>query len=141
MRDAQLTFKDGTLATAQATTYTDIIDLGQQGFPISDMYFYAQVTAAVTSGGSATVQFLLQKDTTAAFGSATTIYDSGALAVATLVDDYVIKEAVMHSLAYAEAAGSDTFLRVGLVVATADLTAGDVLLCIKSSASPVKTKT
>jgi hypothetical protein len=141
MRDAQLTFYDAAITLAAGTNYTDIIDLGQQAFPIGNMVLYAQMIEAATSGGSATVQFVLQKDTTAAFPSATTVYDSGAIAVATLVDDYVIKEAVMQSLAYAEAAGSDTFLRFGIIVADADLTAGSVLLCIKSDTSPVKTKT
>lgn len=141
MRDAQLTFYDTAITTTAGTNYTNIVDLGQQAFPIGNMVFYAQITDAVTSAGAATVQFVLEKDTTDAFGSPTTVYDSGALAKATLVDDYVIKEAVMQSLSYAEAAGSDTFLRVKIIVAVADLTAGSVLLCIKSDTSPVKTRT
>lgn len=140
MLDKQLLFKDGAITLAQGANATDIVVPGQQAFPIGNMVFYAQMKAPATSGGSATVQFVLQKDTTEAFGSPTTVWDSGAIAVATLVDDYVIKEAVMQSLDYAEAAGSDTFLRVLITVATADLTAGDVLLCIKSDTSPVKTR-
>lgn len=143
MYDKQLLFTDTAIGTTAGTTYTDVIDIGQQAFPIDGMRLYAQITAAVTSAGAATVQFVLEKDTTAAFASATTVpnTDTGAVAKATLVDDYVIWDIDISSLAYAEAAGSDTFLRVKKVIATADLTAGDVKIWIGSAGAPIKNKT
>ena len=141
MYDKQLLFIDGAIGTTAATTYTDVIDIGQQGFPIDGMRLYAQITAAVTSAGSATVLFALEKDTTAAFSSATEIETTAAIAKATLVDDYVIWDIDISSLDYAEAAGSDTFLRVKKTIGTADLTAGDVKIFIGSAGQPIKNRT
>lgn len=143
MYDRTYLFTDTAIGTSQGTTYTDIVPLGQQAFPIDGMRIYAQITAAATSAGAATVQFVLEKDTTAAFGSATTVpnTDTGAVGKATLVDDYVIWDIDISSLDYAEAAGSDTFLRVKKVIADADLTAGDVKIWIGSAGQPIKNRT
>jgi hypothetical protein len=140
IRDAYRTFMDGAIGTSQGTTYTDAFNVGEQGFPIDKMHIYGQIIDAATSGGSATVQFVIEKDTTSAFGSATEVWDSGAIAVATLVDDYVIKNAVIDSLDWQEAVGSDTWLRIKIVIATADLTAGDAFFGIVSGTPPINTR-
>lgn len=124
--DRSMQFYDAAVTLAQGTYYTDTIPLNELGVNINESYIHAQVTAAFTSGGAATVQFVLEKDTTSAFGSPTTVKDSGALAMATLVDNYDIFYEHLSDLAYAEAFGSTTFLRIKMVVATADLTAGSI---------------
>lgn len=136
MHDVRTTFIDGAIGTSQGTTYTDTFNLGELGLDLYQTTFYAQITAAATSGGSATVQFVLEKDTTSAFGSVTEVWDSGAIAVATLVDNYPIKEITANDFDLHEAAGSDTWLRVKIVIATADLTAGNVFIALNSGKMP-----
>jgi hypothetical protein len=132
---------DGAIGTSQGTTYTDTFNVGEKGFPTDQMHLYIQITAAVTSAGAATVQFVVEKDTTSAFASATTVWDSTALAKATLVDDYVVYDAVIDALDWSEASGSDTWLRIKKVIATADLTAGSAFAGIISDSPPRNTKT
>lgn len=128
--DKYYTFKDGALTLAQGTTYTDVIKVGKQGLAYGLSKLRAQITTAVTSAGAATVQFVLQRDDNESFSSATDVLDTGALAKATLVDNYDIWERFMEELSWEEAVGSDTYLRVKIVVATADLTAGAVEIWI-----------
>lgn len=139
IRDAYRTFMDGAIGTAQGTTYTDAFNVGEQGFPIDKMHLYGQITTLVASGGAATVQFVVEKDTTSAFASPTTVWDSGALALGTMLDDYVIKNAVIDSVPWQEASG-DTWLRIKKVIATADLTAGDAFFGIVSGTPPINTR-
>jgi hypothetical protein len=124
--DAYNTFKDGTLDFPVATTYSDVINMSKTGDAFKQSKLYAQVTEAVTSAGSSTTQFILQKDDNEAFASPTTVLDSGALAKATLVDDYVIWDQYLEDLNWQEAAGSTTYLRIAQINAVAALTAGDV---------------
>jgi hypothetical protein len=140
MRDLQLTFMNGAIGTTAATTYTDVIDIGQQAFPIDGMRLYGQITTTVTSAGAATVLFALEKDTTAAFASATEVLTTAAIAKATLVAGYTFWDQDISSLSYAEAAGSDTYLRVKKTIGTADLTAGDAIIYIGSAGEPIKNK-
>lgn len=123
--DRLMQFFDGAVTLAAGTTYSDTIPLSRLGLNVNESKLEAQVTTAFTSGGAATVQFVLEKDTTSAFASPTTVLDSGALAMATLVDNYYIFDRFMSDLAYAEAAGSDTYLRIKMIVAVADLTDGE----------------
>lgn len=122
--DRAMQFFDGAVTLAAGTTYTDVIPLKKLGVNINESLFRAQVTTAFTSGGAATVDFTLEKDTTSAFASPTTVKTTGALAMATLVDDYEIFKQHLSDLAYREADSADTYLRIKIVVATADLTAG-----------------
>jgi hypothetical protein len=123
--DAYSTFQDTAETLAQGTTYSDVIKMDKSGDAYKQLKLYAQVKTAFTSGGSATVQFVLEKDDNEAFASKTDVLDSGALAVATLVDNYVIWDRYLEDLTWQEtAAGAVTWLRVKKVVATADLTAG-----------------
>jgi hypothetical protein len=128
--DKYNTFKDGALTLAQGTTYSDVIKIGKQGLAYGLSKLRAQVTTAVTSAGAATVQFVLEKDNNESFTSKADVLDSGALAKATLVDNYDIWDRYMEELSWQEASG-DTYLRVKIVVATADLTAGAVQIELK----------
>ena len=92
--DSLLEFADGedisqTAGTYLATNQVDVSvarDVGN-GQPV---YLVIQIDAAVTSGGSATVQFRLRSDSVAAVHATTSTghADSGAIAVASLVAGY-----------------------------------------------------
>lgn len=122
--DRATQFFDGAVTLATGTYYSDTIPLKKLGVNINESLLRAQVTEAFTSGGAATVDFTLEKDTTSAFGSPVTVKTTGALAMATLVDNFEIFKQHLSDLAYREADADDTYLRVKMVVATAALTAG-----------------
>jgi hypothetical protein len=125
--DALNTFKRGALDLPVATTYSDVIPMGESGVALDRARLFIQITDAVTSAGASTTQFILQKDDNEAFASPTTVKDSGALAKATLVDDYVVFDEHLSDLDWQEAAaGAKTWLRVAQINAVAALTAGDV---------------
>lgn len=136
MHDIRTTFLDSTLPTTVGTSYTDTVNLGELGLDQYQTTFYAQITDAVTSAGAATVQIVLERDTTSAFASPTTVYDSTALGKATLVDNYVIKEITANDLDIHEAKGSDTWLRIKIVIGTADLTAGSAYIGFNTGKMP-----
>jgi hypothetical protein len=121
-----MTFKDGALDLPVATTYSDVINMGKNGDAFKQSKLYSQITTAVTSGGSSTTQFILQRDNNEAFTSPTTVLDSTALAKATLVNDYVIWDRYLEDLDWQEAAGEVTYLRIAQINAVAALTAGAV---------------
>jgi hypothetical protein len=101
--------------------------MGKSGIALDRARLFIQITDAVTSAGASTTQFVLEKDDNAAFSSPTTVKDSGALAKATLVDNYVVFDEHLSDLAWQEtAAGASTWLRVKQVNAVAALTAGSV---------------
>lgn len=127
--DSRAEFCDATaLNTGAAGTYlignvmdTSVArDLGN-GRPI---YLVISVDTAVTSGGSATVQFLLASDAQAAIatdGSATQHYASFAIPKATLVAGYqLIVPLPAESPAY------EQYLGILQVTGTAAVTAGKV---------------
>lgn len=121
------TFKRGTLDFPVGTTYSDVIPMGKSGVDLDKTRLFIQITDAVTSGGASTTQFVLQKDDNVLFSSPTDVWDSGALAKATLVDDYVVVDRLLSDFAWQETAvGAKTWLRVKQVNAVAALTAGDV---------------
>jgi hypothetical protein len=127
--DELMEFADGlTLATATGThTEGDNIDLGAardigNG---SMLYLVIQVVAAVTSGGSATVEFLLASDgssTIATDGSASEHISTGAIAKADLIAGYtrVLPLPPGNGVAY------ERYLGLQTKVGTAALTAGSV---------------
>lgn len=116
--------------TAQAAAFDDYIDrlIAMENAAGADIAVYINLAAAVTSSGSATVQFQVvgnATDPTFASGNVV-LFDSGAIAKATLVAGYqirgVIKRANIVSLE-----AKTAFLRyltILVTVATADLTAG-----------------
>ena len=95
--DERTEFADATsVGTPNNTTVNvgDIIDMGAitrdvgQGHPV---YLHISIDTAVTSGGSATVAFLVVSDSTttiAVNGTATKHLETDAIAVATLVAGY-----------------------------------------------------
>ena len=91
--DERLEFADATALDTSGTDTDligDVIDLGATGRDIGQgqpVYFVVQITTAVTSGGSATVQFSVASDGVAAIatnGNQTIHFLSDAIAVATL---------------------------------------------------------
>ncbi len=91
MMDAQALLADDLdiSATATGKTTSNVIDLGDPkkgaGIPLK---VNAKLTEAVTSTASATVQFTLITSAAENLGSPTTLWDSGAIAVASLVIGY-----------------------------------------------------
>jgi len=124
------TAADGSL-TGQAITVTaastNILDTGVnkekgRGTPIP---LLVQVTTTFTAGGAATLQAVLQCDGDVAFGSANTLWDSGAIAVATLVAGYrfLIDKIPEHVAAKADS----RYFRFNYTVATGPMTAGNLV--------------
>ena len=126
--DRLTTFCDSTsLGTAQTTAKvgteldcshspSSVRDLGA-GKPI---WLVIQVRTAVTSGGSATVNIqLASSDSTNLTSSATTHYQTGAIAVASLTTAFR-REILLPAEAYKRYVG------IVRTVATADLTAGAI---------------
>lgn len=115
------------LNTGAAGTYLvgDVIDLGAGSKPlydIDDLYLVITIDTAVTSGGSATVQFILASDAQAAIatdGSATQHWASAAIAKATLVAGYVVAIVELPKQPVYE-----RYLGILQVTGTAALTAG-----------------
>ncbi|HIC7644626.1 TPA: Bbp16 family capsid cement protein [Serratia liquefaciens] len=116
-------FSQAQAVTATAPS-TDVIDLGPlyagndvrdigPGYPVE---FFAQVATNGAAGGSATVTISLQTSKTSDFASATTLLQTGAIAVADLQVGYRYVGTVPH--------GVQRYLRVNYTVATGPLTAG-----------------
>lgn len=129
--DEFIEFCDATaLNTGAAGSYLigDVIDtqLTAPGVGTGEpMYLYISVDTAVTSGGSATVQFALASDAQAAIatdGSATIHYQTTAIAKATLIAGYVVA-AVAVPLG---APAYERYLGILQTTAVAALTAGKV---------------
>lgn len=118
--DKLLMFSEA-LAVTDTAASTDVIDLGPidgnrrdigVGYPLE---FWALVNEAATASGEATVNIQLQ--TSENNSSWSTIYDSGALAKATLT-------AGKRVVSVKVPAGVQRYLRVNYSVATGPLTAG-----------------
>lgn len=131
--DERLEFCDATsLNTGAAGSYLigDVIDLG--GAPTNpgpgagdseDLYLVIQVDTAVTSGGSATVQFHLASDAAAAIatdGSASYHFSTAAIPKATLVAGYQVCAVQLPQGTY------ERYLGILQTTAVAALTAGKV---------------
>lgn len=119
--DQELLFSDAQAATtAAATPSTNVVDLGAAGRDIGagePLWLFVSIDTSVTSAGAATVTFALQTDDAANFGSAVTLYTTGAIGKATLVAGHVpVKMRVPL--------GVKRYLRMLYTIGTADLTAG-----------------
>ena len=129
--DERLEFCDATsLNTGAAGSYLigDVVDLGA-GSPSpgagdsEDLYLVIQVDTAVTSGGSATVQFHLASDAAAAIatdGSASYHFSTAAIPKATLVAGYQVCAVQLPQGTY------ERYLGILQTTGTAALTAGKV---------------
>lgn len=109
--DSTNIFDTGNLAGLSGASSTG--DLGKGEL----LYFVISVNTTVTSAGAATVQVKLLTDDSSGFGSAVTLFDSGAIAKATLVAGYTV-------FAQRLPIGCKRYLKVTYTVGTADLTAG-----------------
>jgi len=76
-----------TTVAAHVCTNKAYYDFGADG-NAEGFRIIATMAEAATSTGNATVQFIVQMDTVAAFSSPTTVYDSTAIGKATLVKGY-----------------------------------------------------
>jgi hypothetical protein len=107
--------------TVAAHASTNVIDLGAAGdAEVRRLRLHILTQTAVTSDGAATVQFKLETDDNASFSSATTLWDSGAIGKATLVQGYRPTGQAGLPLP----SGCERYLRVTYTIATAALTAG-----------------
>jgi hypothetical protein len=129
--DERLEFCDAqALNTGAAGTYLigDVIDLGSIARDIGEgdnLELFINVSTAVTSAGSATVQFTLASDAQASIatdGTATVHWQSAAIPKATLVAGYNVVRIVvpMNNPAY------ERYLGILQTTGTAALTAGAV---------------
>ncbi|WP_343684006.1 Bbp16 family capsid cement protein [Asticcacaulis sp.] len=129
--DERTEFCDATaLNTGAAGTYLigDVMDLGagRDFNDIEDLYLVIGVDTAVTSGGSATVQFHLASDAQAAIatdGSATYHWSSPAIPKATLVAGYYVCKLPIPKGGAPE---FERYLGILQTTGTAALTAGKV---------------
>lgn len=125
--DERSEFADATALSTAATGLAlvgDVIDLGTDGInEVEGLDLFITVDTAVTSAGSATVEFQLVSDAQAAIavdGSATVHYKSAAVPKATLVAGYTVVNVKLPKGQY------ERYLGILQNVGTAALTAGKV---------------
>ncbi len=125
--DKRNEFADATALSTAATGLAlvgDVIDLGSDGInDVDHIELYIAVDTAITSGGSATVEFQLVSDAQAAIavdGSATVHFKSAAIPKATLVAGFVAVEVTLPKGQY------ERYLGIVQNVGTAALTAGKI---------------
>lgn len=124
-QDYQLSFSvDQEETAAEGHASTNVIDLGpllQGRSPVQGTVLeaIALVTTQFTSDGSATLTCAFQCDTAAAFGSATELYSSGAIAVASLVAGYKLAHVRIP-------ANCERYVRFYYTIGTAVMTAGAI---------------
>ena len=118
--DKNLIMSDAQAETTVATHLSNnIIDTVALGDAVNELYFKAVVETACTSGGSATVQIKFVTDSDSAFGSPATLWDSGAIALSSLVDRYEF-----GSIRLPKPDKMERYLAAQIIIGTAALTAG-----------------
>lgn len=137
IEDLQLMLSNDQAVTATAAS-TNYIDLGAaRNIGIGeDMYVVFTVTTTTQSGGSTTLDLVLQGDSSSAFGSAATVQTLlSATAKATLVAGYQrVFRLQVFSTAY-------RYIRGYYTVNTSDFTAGAFRLSIQRDAQIYKAPT
>lgn len=83
------------VTTAEATPSTNAVDFGAAHVGVNNRVIINVNTLVAASGGAANVTFAIQTDSDVAFGSATTLWISAAIAKATLVAGYKVVEFVL----------------------------------------------
>jgi len=112
-------FAPTTGTSSPAGVYIDRLIKMYDGMGAS-VIFYGNIASQMTSGGSATVDFILQGDNDPAFGTAATVCETGAVAVASLVAGYEFKIKIPRlPTAY-------RYYRLAVTIAVANLTGGSV---------------
>lgn len=117
IRDNDLIFSDSQAVTVSAAS-TDIVDLTKKGDAIgTELYLAIQCREAAAAAGAATVNFVLQTATDAAFTTPVVLFDSGAIAKASItLNAFLVKVKIPVGLLQ--------FVRVYYTVGTGPLTAG-----------------
>lgn len=125
--DKRTEFADATALSIAATGLAlvgDVIDLGTDGInDVDEVYLVVQVDTAVTSAGSATVEFQLASDAQAAIatdGSASVHFKSVAIPKASLTAGYTAVAVELPKGQY------ERYLGILQNVGTAALTAGKI---------------
>ena len=111
-------------AQAETTVGThvsnNVIDTLKLGDAVNELYFEARGGTKCTSGGAATVQVKFITDPNEALNAGPTVlWESGAIAVASLVDGYLF-----GSLRLPKPDKLERYLAAQIVIGTATLTAG-----------------
>jgi len=125
--DERLEFADAVSIAASAGTALigDQLDMSLPNRDVGmgePVYLVIEISTTVASGGSATVQFRLRSDSTAAIHATTSTghIDTGALALATLVAGYTLVIPLPMGINYEE------FLGLQVITGTATTTAGAI---------------
>lgn len=123
----------GDTPTSVATLVsTNVLDLGSAGDAGDELYLLVQVKTTFDSAEEdATLQVKLYTDNDVAFGSATLLMETGAIAEATLVAGYRV-------IAVRLPKGCERYLRLSYVTATHDFTAGALDAMLVNSIENVK---
>lgn len=129
---SQSILSDDQAITATAAS-TNIIDLTATGTPVkgaaaltrdigkgTPIPILIQATEAFTAAGAATLTIDLEVDDNSSFSSATTVWTSGAIGKATLVQGY---EALID---YLPKGVDEQYMRLNYTVATGPMTAGKI---------------
>lgn len=114
--ETKLSSEQAVTSSAASTNYIDLgvaRDIGNS----EEMFLMVHVTEAATASGSATVNFSLECDDNSSFSSAKTVYDSGAVAKATLVLNYQFFIPIPPGC-------DERYVRLYYTVGTGPLTAG-----------------
>lgn len=110
-------------AQAETTVGThvsnNVIDTLKLGDAVNELYFKAVVETACDSAGSATVKIQFVTDSSESFGSPAVLWDSGAIAVASLVDKYEF-----GTVRLPKPDKLERYLAAQIIIGTAALTAG-----------------
>ncbi len=110
-------------AQAETTVGThvsnNVIDTLKLGDAVNELYFEARVGTKCTSAGSATVKIQFVTDSSESFGSPAVLWDSGAIAVASLVDKYEF-----GTVRLPKPDKLERYLAAQIIIGTAALTAG-----------------
>lgn len=118
--DKNLIMSNAQAETTVATHLSDnVIDTVELGDAVNELYFKAVVETACTSGGAATVNVRFVTDSDEDFGSPTVLWESGATAVASLVDKYEF-----GTVRLPKPDKLERYLAAQIIIGTAALTAG-----------------
>ena len=115
--DKELEFSSAQAVTASAASENVIDNSEARDIGMSDLYAHITVDESVTAAGSATVEFVLQKDSAENFSSAEDVMSTGAFAKADLVaGKQIFIKIPFHA--------DKRYLRMNYVVASGPVTAG-----------------
>ena len=115
--DASLVLSDAQVITATAASSNNIDQLAAGDAYVGN-FLVIRVNAAFAAAGAATLTIALECDSDSAFGSVRTLWQSSALAIATLIAGYEIKIRIPLRV--------ERYLRVNYTVATGPFTAGSL---------------